>query len=225
MRIDNELLILTHDSTNMKRIIIAITFCMICLTTWAQSQGGYVRHNTPKSKSTPARTTKSNASKTTKSNASKATKNTDKKNVATQDASSKKEEEPVPPSSTKDNTATTSSNEKTTTQPSNDETIYDIVDQMPSFPGGQTSLFTYISQNIKYPVVAEENGVQGRVICTFVVEHDGSITNVKVIRGVDPSLDWEAIRLIKNMPKWIPGKKGGKAVRVKYTIPITFRLN
>jgi protein TonB len=82
----------------------------------------------------------------------------------------------------------------------------------------------YLSSNIKYPVVAEENGVQGRVVCTFVVERDGSITDVRVIRSVDPSLDKEAVRVVKSMPKWIPGKQNGSAVRVKYTVPVTFRL-
>jgi protein TonB len=75
----------------------------------------------------------------------------------------------------------------------------------------------YLSSNIKYPVVAEENGVQGRVVCTFVVEKDGSITDVRVVKSVDPSLDKEAMRVVKSMPKWIPGKQNGSAVRVKYT--------
>jgi protein TonB len=83
---------------------------------------------------------------------------------------------------------------------------------------------SWLGSNIKYPVVAEENGVQGRVVCTFVVERDGSITDVKVVRGVDPSLDKEAVRVLKAMPKWIPGKQNGSAVRVKYTVPVTFRL-
>ena len=80
------------------------------------------------------------------------------------------------------------------------------------------------NKNIKYPVVAEENGVQGRVIVTFVVERDGSITDVKVVKSVDPSLDKEAQRVVKSMPHWIPGKQNGSAVRVKYTVPVTFRL-
>ncbi len=80
------------------------------------------------------------------------------------------------------------------------------------------------SKNIKYPVVAEENGVQGRVVVTFVVERDGSITDVKVVKSVDPSLDKEAQRVVKSMPHWIPGKQNGSAVRVKYTVPVTFRL-
>ena len=102
--------------------------------------------------------------------------------------------------------------------------VFDVVEQMPSFPGGPSALMQYLSSNIKYPVVAEENGVQGRVVCTFVVEKDGSITDVRVVKSVDPSLDKEAVRVVKSMPRWIPGKQNGSAVRVKYTVPVTFRL-
>ena len=109
--------------------------------------------------------------------------------------------------------------------PKEEETkVFDVVEQMPSFPGGPSALMQFLSSNIKYPVVAEENGVQGRVVCTFVVEKDGSITDVRVIKSVDPSLDKEAMRVVKSMPKWIPGKQNGSAVRVKYTVPVTFRL-
>ena len=102
--------------------------------------------------------------------------------------------------------------------------VFEVVEQMPSFPGGDAELMKYLNTHIKYPVVAEENGIQGRVIATFVVERDGSISDVKVIKSVDPSLDKEAIRVLKSMPKWIPGKQNGSAVRVKYTVPVTFRL-
>ena len=102
--------------------------------------------------------------------------------------------------------------------------VFDVVEEMPQFPGGPSALFEYLSKNIKYPVVAEENGVQGRVIVTFVVERDGSITDVKVVKSVDPSLDKEAQRVVKSMPHWIPGKQNGSAVRVKYTVPVTFKL-
>ncbi len=109
--------------------------------------------------------------------------------------------------------------------PKEEETkVFDVVEQMPSFPGGPSALMQYLSSNIKYPVVAEENGVQGRVVCTFVVEKDGSITDVRVVKSVDSSLDKEAVRVIKAMPRWIPGKQNGSAVRVKYTVPVTFRL-
>ena len=110
-------------------------------------------------------------------------------------------------------------------KPKEEETkVFDVVEQMPQFPGGPQALFEYLSKNIKYPVVAEENGIQGRVIVTFVVERDGSITDVKVAKSVDPSLDKEAMRVVKSMPHWIPGKQNGAAVRVKYTVPVTFRL-
>ncbi len=110
-------------------------------------------------------------------------------------------------------------------KPKEEETkVFDVVEQMPSFPGGDAELMKYLNTHIKYPVVAEENGIQGRVIATFVVERDGSISDVKVVKSVDPSLDKEAIRVLKGMPKWIPGKQNGSAVRVKYTVPVTFRL-
>ncbi len=110
-------------------------------------------------------------------------------------------------------------------KPKEEETkIFDVVEQMPEFPGGQAALLKWISDNIKYPSIAEENGIQGRVVCTFVVERDGSVTDVKVARSIDPSLDKEAIRVLKKMPRWIPGKQNGSAVRVKYTVPVMFRL-
>lgn len=102
--------------------------------------------------------------------------------------------------------------------------VYDLVDEMPQFPGGPHAMFEYLSKNIKYPVVAEENGVQGRVIVTFIVESDGSVTNTKVVKSVDPSLDKEALRVVKSMPHWIPGRQNGSAVRVQYTVPVTFKL-
>ena len=109
--------------------------------------------------------------------------------------------------------------------PKEEETkVFDVVEVMPTFPGGQQALFEWLSKNIKYPVVAEENGVQGRVIVTFVVERNGSITDVQVAKSVDPSLDKEAVRVVKAMPHWIPGKQNGSAVRVKFTVPVTFRL-
>ena len=102
--------------------------------------------------------------------------------------------------------------------------VFDVVEEMPSFPGGNGALMSYLSSNTQYPVVAQENGVQGRVIVSFVVERDGSISDVKVARSVDPSLDREAQRVVKSMPRWKPGKQNGSAVRVKYTVPVVFRL-
>lgn len=102
--------------------------------------------------------------------------------------------------------------------------VFDVVEEMPQFPGGSSAMFEYIATSLKYPVKAEENGVQGRVVCTFVVDTDGSISDVKVVKSVDPTLDKEAKRIVQEMPKWIPGKQGGAPVRVKYTVPVTFRL-
>ena len=102
--------------------------------------------------------------------------------------------------------------------------VFTVVEQMPMFPGGDAALMSYLAKNINYPTVAAENGVQGRVVIGFVVERDGSITDVNVLRGVDPSLDREAMRVVKSMPRWTPGKQNGSAVRVKYQVPVAFRL-
>lgn len=102
--------------------------------------------------------------------------------------------------------------------------VFDIVEQQPMFPGGPAALMKYLSEHTKYPVVAQENGVQGRVTVQFVVEKDGSISDVHVLRGVDPSLDKEAVRVVKSMPRWTPGKQNGINVRVNYRVPVLFRL-
>ncbi len=105
-----------------------------------------------------------------------------------------------------------------------EQVIHIRVEKMPEFPGGQEALNRYLVRNIKYPLLAQENGIQGRVVCQFVVNSDGSIVDISVVRGVEESLDKEAIRVIKSMPKWTPGRQGGKSVRVKYTLPIRFKL-
>lgn len=110
-------------------------------------------------------------------------------------------------------------------QPVNSNRVYDVVEQMPSFPGGISGLRTYLNQNTRYPAVAQENGVQGRVVVSFVVGKDGHISDVTVVRSVDPSLDKEAVRVIRNMPRWTPGKQGGEPVKVRFTVPVSFRLN
>ena len=102
--------------------------------------------------------------------------------------------------------------------------IFDVVEEMPQFPGGLSDMLKYISKNIQYPTTAKENGVQGSVVVSFIVERDGSLSDVKVRKGLIPSLDNEAIRLINSMPKWNPGKQNGVKVRVKYTVPVIFRL-
>lgn len=105
-----------------------------------------------------------------------------------------------------------------------EQEIFEVVEQMPDFPGGQAALMQYLSKNIKYPTIAQENGTQGRVIVQFVVNKDGSIVDANVVRSVDPYLDKEALRVIGTMPKWKPGQQRGKPVRVKYTVPVMFRL-
>jgi len=101
---------------------------------------------------------------------------------------------------------------------------YNVVEQMPEFPGGESALQRFLAQNIKYPSIAAENGVQGKVYVNFIVDRQGGISNVKVVRGVDPAVDREAVRVVKSMPKWIPGKQNGEAVRVSFTVPINFVL-
>lgn len=105
-----------------------------------------------------------------------------------------------------------------------EQQIFTVVEKMPEFPGGMAALMKYLANAIKYPVIAQENGIQGRVSCSFVINKDGSIVDAVVLRGVDPSLDKEALRVINAMPKWKPGEQRGKPVRVKYTVPVTFRL-
>lgn len=105
-----------------------------------------------------------------------------------------------------------------------EEQIFQVVEEMPSFPGGDAECMRFLSKNIKYPTIAQENGIQGRVILQFVVNKDGSIVDVNVARSVDPYLDKEAVRVVQMMPKWKPGKQRGKPVRVKYTLPVMFRL-
>ena len=102
--------------------------------------------------------------------------------------------------------------------------VHQVCEEMPEFPGGMQECMKWLGKNINYPAEAKEKGTQGRVIIQFVVEKDGSITEAKVARGVDPLLDAEALRVINSSPKWKPGKQGGQPVRVKYTIPVAFRL-
>ena len=105
-----------------------------------------------------------------------------------------------------------------------EQTIFVIVEKQPEFPGGDAERAAFLQKNIKYPIVAQENGISGRVTCQFVVNTDGSIVDIEVLRGVDPSLDREAMRVISIMPKWKPGEQRGKPVRVRFTLPVQFRL-
>ena len=105
-----------------------------------------------------------------------------------------------------------------------EEQIFQIVEEPASFPGGMGECMKWLGKNIKYPTISQENGVQGRVIVQFVINRDGSIVDAKVVRGVDPYLDKEALRVVNQMPKWSPGKQRGKAVRCQFTLPVQFRL-
>ena len=118
---------------------------------------------------------------------------------------------------------TTVSAQKTVVAEKNQQ-VFDIVEQMPEYPGGLPALLDYLNQNVKYPEDAEKQKIEGRVLAIFVVETDGSISNVEVVKPVFPSLDAEAVRVLAAMPKWTPGKQSGKLVRVKYTVPINFQL-
>ncbi|HHT22036.1 MAG TPA: energy transducer TonB [Bacteroidales bacterium] len=105
-----------------------------------------------------------------------------------------------------------------------EEKVFDIVEQPPSFPGGEKAMYEWISKNLVYPMIAQENQIQGRVTIQFVVGRNGEIENVVVARSLDPSCDKEAVRVVKSMPRWIPGKQGGNTVKVKYTLPVQFKL-
>jgi protein TonB len=105
-----------------------------------------------------------------------------------------------------------------------EQEIFQVVEEMPEFPGGMGECMKFLGKNIKYPTISQENGVQGKVIVQFVVNKDGTVVDPVVVRSVDPYLDKEALRVINSMPKWKPGKQRGKPVRVRYTVPVTFRL-
>ena len=114
---------------------------------------------------------------------------------------------------------------KVTKKTSATDKVYEVCEQMPIFPGGDAAMMKYLSENVKYPALAIKAQEQGRVVVSFTVEKDGAITNVKVARSVTPSLDAEAVRVVKAMPKWTPGKQGGQLVRVRYNVPVSFKLN
>jgi protein TonB len=103
-------------------------------------------------------------------------------------------------------------------------TVFRVVEKMPEFPGGTVELMKYLNSNVKYPIIAQENGIQGRVIVQFTVRRDGSIDDIEVVRSADPNLDKEAIRVIKSMPNWTPGEQRGKKVNCKFTVPVVFKL-
>ena len=120
-----------------------------------------------------------------------------------------------------DKTEKTTQTRKDTTT---DDKVYEVCEQMPIFEGGDAALMKYLTDSVKYPELAKKHGVQGRVVIGFIVEKDGSLTDVKVLRHVDIALDAEALRVVKGMPKWIPGCQDEQLVRVRYNVPVSFRL-
>ena len=112
-----------------------------------------------------------------------------------------------------------------TAQTKKNNMVFDIVEVMPQYPGGQIAMLKYIMENIKYPEQAMKEGIQGRVAVSFIVEKDGSISDVKPILSVHPLLNKEAVRVVESMPKWTPGKQNGKPVRVRFNVPVMFKLN
>ena len=118
--------------------------------------------------------------------------------------------------------ASTAVNANTTNQKSHK--VYEMVEEMPMFPGGQKEMMTFLSKTTKYPAKAVKKKIQGRCLVQFIIEKDGSISNVRVMSKVHPLLDAEAIRVVKSMPRWMPGRLKGKPVRVKFNLPVTFCL-
>lgn len=112
-----------------------------------------------------------------------------------------------------------------TAQTKKNDMVFDVVEVMPQFPGGQIAMLQYLMKNIKYPEQAMKEGIQGRVTVRFIVEKDGSISDVKPVLSVHPLLNKEAVRVVKSMPKWSPGKHNGKPVRVRFNLPVMFKLN
>ena len=112
-----------------------------------------------------------------------------------------------------------------TAQTKKNDMVFDVVEVMPQYPGGQIAMLKYIMENIKYPEQAMKEGIQGRVAVRFIVEKDGSISDVRPVLSVHPLLNKEAVRVVESMPKWIPGKQNGKPVRVRFNVPVMFKLN
>jgi TonB family protein len=135
-----------------------------------------------------------------------------------------REATPVAPIATQADETATSQTDGVAQTDQNDKKVYDVVEQMPQFPGGTSKLMEYLYSNVNYPKECMDKGAQGRVIVQFVVRKDGSVADVKVVRSVDPLLDAEAVRVVSSMPKWKPGKQKGKEVNVKYNLPISFKL-
>ena len=210
----------------MKRIlIIRLALLIVCALSFDVAFAQDVRQK-PVVKKQTTTTTKKQTSTTKKPAATTSKKPTVKKQTATKSEKFVKVESNVKfddaPSSVAAIASPNNIMVQETTPNNEDDKIFDIVEQMPSFPGGLSALQTWLASNITYPAQAVENGIQGRVIVAFIVERDGTIMNVRVTKSVAPSLDKEAVRVVKSMPKWIPGTQNGEPVRVKYCVPVVF---
>jgi protein TonB len=104
------------------------------------------------------------------------------------------------------------------------DALYTLVEKQPQFPGGESAMFQFLTENLRYPTLAKENGIEGRVVVSFVVEKDGSLTDLKIVKDIGGGCGEEALRLMQAMPKWVPGQQHGRVVRVAYTLPVSFRL-
>ncbi|GHV29511.1 hypothetical protein FACS1894177_00520 [Bacteroidia bacterium] len=122
------------------------------------------------------------------------------------------------------NTKNTAAPEKETAPVTASEQVFSYVEELPQFPGGDAALQKWLSSNIEYPKIASEQGIQGKVVVRFIIRSDGSVDDVQIVKSLDPACDEEALRVIKMMPKWNPGKENGKAVSVYYNLPVTFKL-
>ena len=201
----------TSKSSHLLKLLALLPIVGVTLALNAETVTDYVYNNDEPQKQVPVKKGKQNA----------AIKNNGKTILQVVEAPDQKTEAEAPKSEQKQYEATVTYEIKEDSP----QDVFDVVEKMPEFPGGVQELLGFLSKTIKYPAEAEKAGTQGRVIATFVVRKDGSISDARVVKSVDPLLDAEALRVINAMPAWTPGTQNGKPVNVKYTIPITFRLD
>lgn len=199
------------QSRNYLKLLALLPIVGVTLALNAETVTDYVYNNDEPQKQVPVKKGKQNA----------AIKNNGKTILQVVEAQDQKTEAEAPKSEQKQYEATVTYEIKEDSP----QDVFDVVEKMPEFPGGVQELLGFLSKTIKYPAEAEKAGTQGRVIATFVVRKDGSISDARVVKSVDPLLDAEALRVINAMPAWIPGTQNGKPVNVKYTVPISFRLD
>jgi TonB family protein len=201
----------TSKSSHLLKLLALLPIVGVSLALNAETVTDYVYNNDEPQKQVPVKKGRQNA----------AIKNNGKTILQVVEAQDQKTEAEAPKSEQKQYEATVTYEIKEDSP----QDVFDVVEKMPEFPGGVQELLGFLSKTIKYPVEAEKAGTQGRVIATFVVRKDGSISDARVVKSVDPLLDAEALRVINAMPAWIPGTQNGKPVNVKYTVPISFRLD